>query len=181
MTTRQIKTVFILVLGLCVLAMVFSYTLFENLEVDVAVDWTMKYFALPILIVMIPICNFIYKRIILQHERKIYYNGIWAKLRSPFRIIILTSAMTGIFIGTTLSLILLTNAYFGERKTIKLHAKIVDYHTLTYKRLTRHYIKIQDQQLDRTIELKVQRPYKVGQTFNKTMLIGKWGLLYSEK
>lgn len=72
MTTRQIKTVFILVLGLCVLAMVFSYTLFENLEVDVAVDWTMKYFALPILIVMIPICNFIYKRIILQHERKIY-------------------------------------------------------------------------------------------------------------
>jgi hypothetical protein len=89
--------------------------------------------------------------------------------------------MTGIFIGTTLSLIILTNAYIGDSKTINLNAKIVDYYTLRNKGRNRHYIKIQDPQLDRIIDLKVQGPYQIGQTFNKTMQIGKWGLLYSEK
>jgi hypothetical protein len=89
--------------------------------------------------------------------------------------------MTGIFIGTTLSIIILTNAYIGDSRTINLKAKIVDYYTLTSKGRTRHYIKIQDQQIDRIIDLKVQGSYQVGQTFNKTMQIGKWGLLYSKK
>jgi len=89
--------------------------------------------------------------------------------------------MTGIFIGTTLSLIILTNAYIGSSRTINLNAKIVDYYTLTSKGRTKHYIKIQDQQLERIIDLKVQEPYQVGQSFNRTMKIGKWGLLYSEK
>lgn len=89
--------------------------------------------------------------------------------------------MTGIFIATTLSIIILTNAYIGDSKTINLNAKIVDYYITRSKGRTRHYIKIEDQQLDRIIELKVQRPYNVGQTFNKTMQIGHWGLLYSNK
>jgi hypothetical protein len=89
--------------------------------------------------------------------------------------------MTGIFIGTTLSMINLTNAYIGNSRTINLNAKIVDYYTLTSKGRTKHYIKIQDQQLHRVIELKVQGKYRVGKTFKKTMKIGKWGLLYSEK
>jgi hypothetical protein len=93
----------------------------------------------------------------------------------------LTLGMTIIFIGTTLSMIILTNDYIGDSNTINLNAKIVDYYTLKNKGRTRHYIKIQDQQLDRIIDLKVQGPYQVGQTFNKTMQIGKWGLLYSEK
>jgi hypothetical protein len=142
----------------------------------------MKYFALPILIVMTPSCYFIYQKIIRQHEKKEYKSKVFTQLRTVFRIFILTLAMTGIFIGTTLSMIILTNAYIGDSKTIKLNAKIVDYYTLTNnKGRIIHYIKIQDPQLDRIIDLKVQGPYQVGQTFNKTMQIGKWGLLYSEK
>ncbi|MFN7910662.1 MAG: hypothetical protein ACK5QC_02490 [Bacteroidota bacterium] len=89
--------------------------------------------------------------------------------------------MTGIFFATTLSLIILTNAYLGDSKTININATIVDYYIMKSRGRTRHYIKIQDQQLDRIIELKVQGPYKVGEVFNKTMQIGKWGLIYSEK
>jgi hypothetical protein len=89
--------------------------------------------------------------------------------------------MTGIFFAATLSIIILTNAYMGEIRKINLNATIVDYYTSTSRGQTRHYIKIQDQQLDRIIELKVQSPYQIGETFEKTMKIGKWGLLYSEK
>jgi hypothetical protein len=141
----------------------------------------MKYFALPILIVMAPSCYFIYLRFIRQYEKKVQKKAIWTQLRSIFRVFILTLAMTVIFIGTTLSLIILTNAYVGDSKTINLKARIVDYYTLTSKGRTRHYVKIQDRQLDRIIDLKVQGPYQVGQTFNETMQIEKWGLLYSEK
>ena len=181
MTTRQFQTIFYIIIGLCILTIVLSFTSFDFIEVDTATSWTMKYFALPILIVMSPSCYFIYLRFIRQHEKKEYKSKIWTQLRTVFRMFILTLAMTGIFIGTTLSMIILTNAYIGNSRTINLNAKIVNYYTLTSKGRTRHYIKIQDQQLARIIDLKVQGQYQVGQTFNKTMKIGKWGLLYSEK
>ena len=181
MTTRQFQAIFFTIIGLCILTIVLSYTSFDFIEVDTAISWTMKYFALPILIVMIPSCYFIYFRFIRQHEIKVYKKAIWTQLRSIFGIFILTLAMTAILIGTTLSLIILSNAYSGDSKTINLNATIVDYYTLTNKRRTRHYIKIQDQQLDRIVDIKVQGPYQVGQIFTKTMQIGKWGLLYSEK
>lgn len=181
MTTRQFQAIFYVIIGLCILTIVLSFTSFDFMEVDTATNWTMKYFALPIFILMIPGCYFIYSRFILQHERKEYKSKIRTQLKTVFKISILTLAMTGIFIGTTLSLILLTNAYTGDSRTINLNAKIVEYYTLTSKGRTRHYIKIQDEQLDRIIDLKVQGPYHVGQTFNKTMQIGKWGLLYTEK
>lgn len=181
MTTRQFQIIFFAILGLCILTIILSFTSFDFIEVDTATSWTMKYFALPILVVMTPSCYFIYLRFIRQHETKEYISKIWTQLRTIFRIFILTLAMTGIFIGTTLSIIILTNAYYGDSKTINLNAKIVDYYILRRKGRTRHYIKIQDHQLDKIIDLKVQGPYQVGQIFNKTMKIGKWGLLYSEK
>jgi len=93
----------------------------------------------------------------------------------------MTLAMTGIFFATTLSIIILTNAYFGDSKTINIHATIVDYYTSISRGRIRYYIKIKDPQLNRTIDLKVDRPYQTGQTFNKTMQIGHWGLLYAKK
>ena len=181
MTTRQFQTLFYVIIGLCILTIVIPFTSFDFIELDTAVGWTMKYFAFPIFIVMTPSCYFIYLRFIRQHETKEYKSKAWEQLRTIFRIFILTFAMTAIFIGTTLSIIILTNAYIGDSKTINLNAKIVDYYTLKNKGQKRHYIKIQDSQLDRIIDLKVQGPYQVGQSFNKTMQIGKWGLLYSEK
>src|SRR4051812_18752425 len=99
----------------------------------------MKYFALPILVVMTSSCYFIYLRFIRQHETKEYKSKIWTRLRTTFRIFILSLCMTGIFIGTTLSLIILTNAYIGDSKTINLKARIIYYYTLTSKGRIRHY------------------------------------------
>jgi hypothetical protein len=151
MTTRQFKAVIYILIGLCILSIVISFASFDFIEVDTAISWTMKYFALPILILITPSCYFIYYKLIRQHEKKEYNSKVWTQLRTIFRIFIMTLAMTGIFIGTTLSIIILTNAYLGDSTTINLNAKIIDYYTLTSKGRTRHYIKIQDQQLERII------------------------------
>ncbi len=181
MTIRKFQAVFYSVLGLCILIIVTAFTSFDFIEVDTAVNRTMRYFAVPILIAMTPVCYFVYLRFLRQHEKKAYKSQVWTRVRTVFRIFIMTLAMTGIFIATTLSIMILTNAYFGDSKTINLNAKVVDYYTSISKGSTRHYIKIQDQQLDRIIEMKVDRAYQVGQVFNRSMQVGQWGLLYANE
>lgn len=181
MTTKQFQASFYIVIGLCISTIVLSFISFDFIEIDTAVNWTMKYFALPILIVTASSCYFIYLNFIKRHEKKEYRNKIWSQTRTIFRVFSLTLGMTIIFIATSLSMIILTNAYLNDNKTINLNAKILDYYTSTGKGGTRHYIKIQDQRLDRIINLKVEHPYQVGKVFSKTMKIGRWGLLYSEK
>ena len=181
LTQQSFKTIFYIVLGLCILTIILSATSFDFVEVDTAISWTMKYFALPILLIMIPTCYFIYLKFIIQHETKKYKSKVWTNLRTTFRIFILTIAMTGIFIGTTLSLIILTNAYLGDSKQINLNAKIVDYYTTRNKGRTKFHIKIQDVQIDRIVELQVDKPYIIGEQFSKPMNIGEWGLLYSRE
>lgn len=162
------------------MTIVLSFILFDFIEVETATNWTIKYFAIPILFIMMPSCYIIYIKFIRQHE-KLNKSNFWTQLRTIFRVFALTLAMTGMFIGTTLSLIILTNAYIGESRIILLNAKIVDYYTLKSKGRTKHYIKIQDKQINRIIDLKVPVKYNVGQTFKKQMKIGKWGLIYSMK
>jgi hypothetical protein len=160
--------------------MTLAFTSFEFVEVNTATNWTMKYFALPILIFMVPTSCVIYLSFIRQLETKEYKSKIWTQLRTIFRIFILTLALSGIFIATTLSMIILTNAHMGKSRTINLNAKIVDYYILKRKGLIKHHIKIKDKQLNRIIDLQVEEPYHIGQKFNKTLQIGKWGLLYSK-
>lgn len=159
--------------------MVMPFTSFEFIETDLASEWTRRYFIFPILLVLAPMSYFIYLKLLKQHEGKRYKSKTWTNLRSAFRIFILTLGLTGIFYGTTLSLILLTNAT-GDIKTINLHATVIEYHTTRNRGRLSHYIKIQDENLNRIVELKVHRPFQVGQQFDKVMKIGQWGLLYSE-
>lgn len=181
MIARQFTLFFYVLIVLCILTMIVSFTFFDFIEVGTATKWTMKYFALPILVVAIPTCSYMYLSFIRQHEKRTFESRIWNQFRTISRIFILTVVLTFILIGTTLSLILLTNAFLGENKTINLNAKILDYYTLNNNQgRTRHYIKIYDKQLDRIIELKVQGRYEIGQAFKKTMKIGNWGLLFSE-
>lgn len=184
MTTNQFQAIFYLILGLCIMTVVASFTSFDFIELNAATNWTMNYFAWPILIAMTPTCSFIYLKFLRQYETKDYKSDILVKMRTVFRVIILTLGMTFILSLTSFSLIILTNGYLGESKTITLNAPVIGYRITgegLRRGITKHYIKIKDQQLDRTIELKVDRAYQVGESFNKTMKIGKWGLLYSEK
>ena len=77
-------------------------------------------------------------------------------------------------------MIILTNAYLDDNDTININGKIVDSRTLKTKKGPEYYIKFQDSQFDRVIEIQVDKPYPKGGIFNKTMKIGKWGLLYAE-
>ena len=70
MTTRQFQTVFYIIIGLCILTIVIAFKSFEFMEVDIAVSWTIKYFALPILIIIAPCCHFIYLKFLKQQEAK---------------------------------------------------------------------------------------------------------------
>ena len=180
MTKQRFLTIFYLIIGFCVLIIIGSYTAFSITEVGPAVDWTMKYFALPILILTTPICWYMYMKYIWEHGTIKYKLKIWTTLRTGFNIAVLSLSMTLIFIGTMLSLIILSNAYIGESKTINLNGEIIDYSTSTSKGRTRHYIKIQDPQFDRIIELKVFHRYEVGRQFNQNIEVGNWGLLYSK-
>lgn len=179
MSIGRFQAIFYAVLGICILTIIVSFNSFEFIEVDIATGWTIEYFALPILIATAPACYFIYLRFLRYHETKEYESEFWTRMRTAFRILILTLAMSAIFFATTLSLIILTNAYFDDTKPITLNAEIVDYYSRTSKGRTRHYIKIMDKQLDRVVELKVDKPYRVGDLFSRTMNIGYWGLLYS--
>ncbi len=179
-TIGQFKAIFYVVLGLCILTIIVGFTSFDFVETDLATDWTMKYFALPILIIMVPTSYLIYSKFLIQHEGKKYKSKTWTNLRTIFRIVILTFALTGIFFATTLSLILLSNSS-GDNRTINLNAVIVGYYSTSNKGRINHYIKIQDPQLERVVELKVHRQFEIGQPFTKSMKIGKWGLLYSEQ
>lgn len=178
---NKFKIIFFTLLTLCILTVITAFNSFDFIETNLAHDMTMKYYSLPILIVMLPVCSIIYLKFLVQHEGKKYKKKLWTNIRTVFRIIVLTLSLTIVLYSTTLSIIILTNASLSGNKTIVLNAKIVDYYTMKSSGTTRHYIKIQDPKLNRTVQLKVNKPYVVGQIFIKKMNIGYWGLLYVEK
>jgi hypothetical protein len=178
MTKFQI--IFFSALGLCILTIILAFASFDFIETDTAADWTTNYFALPIFLVTAPTSFFVYLKFLQQHEAKEYKSKSLTKARTAFRILMLSLGITGILFATTLSTIILTNDT-GDVKSINLNAKIIDYHTTRNRGRTSHYIKIQDDQLRGIVELKVDRPFQIGQSFIKSMKIGRWGLLYSEK
>jgi hypothetical protein len=179
-TTRRFRNVFLTIIGLCILTMIVSEKSFDLVEADTARGWTIKYFALPIFIVMILCCSYFYIKFIKEHESKVHKKKIWNQLRAIFTILMLTIGLAAILTLTTHSLILLSNAYMGDHRTIYLKATIVDYYTTKNKGRTHHYIRIQEAQLDKIITFEVEKPYEIGQPFDKTMQIGKWELLYSQ-
>lgn len=181
MTEKKAHVIFYLILGVCLLVIVLPFTLFAFVEVEPAVDWTLRYCALPTFIATIPVCSYAYIRFIQQFERKNLKSKIWIQLRTVLRIFTLIVAMTMIFIGTTLSLIVLTNASIGTSQKIHLNATIVNYHTSKNKGRMHQYIKIKDPQLKRIIELKVHEKYQVGDTLKKTVYLGRWGLVYAKR
>lgn len=176
---RQFKIFFYLVIGLSVFIMILPTFLLEFTEFSPAIKWTVNFFVLPILIVMIPSCSFIYLKFIKQHETKNYTTQMQTTLRSIFRIFFMTLGMTFIFSGTVVSFIILSNAYFQGSKSIDISGKVIDYSLGS--RNNKHYVEIKDNQFERIIKLQVQQQYEIGQNFEKRMYIGKWGLLFLKK
>lgn len=68
----------------------------------------------------------------------------------------------------------------GEQKTINLQGSVIKTHASTRTIRTQYFITIKAEQLNRTIDLHVARPYAIGETYSEKMKIGYWGLLYSD-
>lgn len=174
------KKLFLTVISLCILLIIWSRISIGLIETDLAYSWTIRYFVLPISIISAFISYFTYFRTIRQFEKKEYRSLFLTQLRAIFRVITLTAGLTLIFSFTSSSLIVLTNTYFGEQKTIKVQGSVIKTDVSTRKFRTHYFITIKAEQFNRTIDLQVGRPYTIGEPFSQKMKIGYWGLLYSD-
>ena len=174
------KKLFLTVISLCILLIIWSRISIGLIETDLAYSWTIRYFVLPISIISAFISYFTYFRTIRQFEKKEYRSLFLTQLRSIFRVITLTAGLTLIFSFTSSSLIVLTNTYLGEQKTINVQGSVIKTDASTRKFRAHYFVTIKAKQLNRTIDLQVDRPYTIGEPFTKKMKIGYWGLLYSD-
>ena len=180
-STRQFQLVFHLILAFCILVMVLGATTFDFFEFEPALDLTVRYFALPVTVAMIPFSILLYLKYIIHAETKVYKKKHWIWLRTSFRVLTLVVSMSLILLGTCLSAIILTNAYLGNSKLVHVKGTIREYECRTTKGRVHHHIKVDDPHLGRTIKFEVSQPYVEGELFEKQMTIGKWGLLYSDE
>jgi hypothetical protein len=83
------------------------------------------------------------------------------------------------------SMILLTNAYGCETDLVRIIGKVVsnneDYHRSIFGTRVSYYLTISDMSLNRKVELEVpESDYrKIGDDYQRDVLIGRWGLLFT--
>jgi hypothetical protein len=101
-------------------------------------------------------------------------------LQDLFTTGLLTSIVSAILLGMTVSTIVTTNAYCGQSKEVRITAQVLDYSTNTTRwGRIRHRIKFINSYDQSMINLEVYRRYEIGEKFEKDMKIGIWGQLYS--
>jgi len=86
MKTLKFQAIFYSIIGLCIVIIILSFKSFDFIEANTAMAWTMKYFAIPIVVILIPISSFIYLNYLMQYEQKNYESKLKIKLRTLFRI-----------------------------------------------------------------------------------------------
>lgn len=178
MKMKRFNRVFYSIFGFCIFIMFLGFASFEIIEIDPATDWTLRYFPFPIVVVMFLLSNYIYTQFLIHVDTKYYASKFWIKLRTMFRILVLTFGLTIVSFGVTLSSILLTNAYFGNSK-ISVYSPVLEYHESRHKGILNRYVTIYVPQLKRKVELKVNKPFEEGELYEKQLYLGYWGLLYT--
>lgn len=178
MSTKHIRIAFLLFIGSGILLILITRFSFEMLETDPAVSWTLRYFAIPILIALIPLSSFLYLKTLIQLEPRQYRSQVIMRLRTIFRIFILTLSLTILLLFMTLSMILITNAAWGKNKSLVIHSEVIRSHSNTSRGHTRYYITFFEPRLGRSVHLEVNQQYDEGARFHQKMQVGYWGLLY---
>ena len=155
-----------------VISVVLAFSLFDNFDFYAAFGIAFKCFALPVLLYMIPVCYFSYNLFLSDA------NPGW-KDQKAFAIFFVTGGLSVLLIPAAAAFIILLNAWTGEPKTIYLNGTVASYYR-KYK-TNDYYVTVYDPQFKENIPYKVYRKYKVGDPFKKTMKIGSFGILYSER
>lgn len=149
-------------------------------ETHKALVTTTKYFLPIITFVAIPFVTKFYfkhiKQLNANHKFKTQTQEKWADF---FNCFLITLVVIATFFGMTFSTIITTNT-LGNSQTILVQEKVQDYYTNTDKYgKTRLYIKFLNPVDKKVVTLEVYRQYNIGDTFEKEMKIGRWGILYS--
>ena len=173
------KFTFNAILLLCVIITVWSFKAFDFVEVDRAVDWVIRFFALPIYLILLPSIALMYFKFIRQFETRNYVSKFWTRARSVFRVFILSLGLSFILMVTTLSIILLTNAYTGSIRETDLKAIVVNYEKSKDFRVNKRYITVKDISTGRIVDLTVKKQYATGDTIYMKLKEGRWGLLFA--
>ena len=171
--------VFYIFAGFIIAYPFFSIKYFETF---VALKMTLKFFLTPIVIFLLFFGPKFYYKKIKPLDKAIPKSKSKEKVRDTFSIIMATIFITMIFCGIAFSLIITTNKFLGKSKIVKVREPVKKYelYITKYGRL-RHYIDFKNPRTNNTIHLEVYRRYNVGETFEKEMNYGFWGILYSSE
>ena len=172
--------VILILLGICNILFFSLIRIYNFIEVGITLTWTFKYFALAIFCAVTVVCFYVYSRFSTKSA------GLH-RVRVRVAILFVSLMFSMFFSLVTPFIIVISNIFLGSNTLVQIDGKVIDSNKVLSSRkkfyfVSRrsYYIKIQDKEFDRIIELKVPRPYQIGEPFCKTMNIGKWGLLYSK-
>ncbi len=177
---KRYLVVFLIILGIWAILFFSLIRIYNFIEVGITLTWTLKYFALAIFFVVTVVCFYVYSRFSTKTAGR-------QRVRVRVGILFLSLIFSMFFSLVTPFIIVISNIFLGSNTLVQIDGKVLDSNRALNSRkkfffMSRrsYYIKIQDKEFDRIIELKVPRSYRIGEPFCKTMNIGKWGLLYSK-
>lgn len=161
----------------CAVVIAYPFFTIKYFETHTAQKLVVKYFLLPIFIVLVIVGpKFYMKHSSLKGKKQLSKFGNFVLMA----VFILFS--TGIFYWMCFSLIITTNKWFDSSETVIIQERVTLYFTnITKNGTLRHYIQITDPKTKEKIDLEVYRKYDVGEFFEKEMHYGAWGILYSTK
>jgi len=182
MTLANFKIWIVIYFVICSIIGWYPFFSIKYFETHKALVTATKYFLPIITLVAIPVVTKFYfkhlKQLNANYKFKSLIKEKWADFTNCF---LITLVVVATFFAMTFSTIITTNAYTGGSVSILLHENVQDHYTSTDKYgKTRRYIKFLNPVDKKVITLEVYRQYNVGDTFEKEMKIGRWGILYSQ-
>lgn len=179
MKGKAILICYIFLVLICTISM-FMTADYQFIQVDTAMDFTIKYFALPIIILTIPSSYIIYYYFQNKSKTNHYYqqkNKHDAK--SIFRVSFMSITISGVLIVGTSSIVLLSNEFLSQNETVCLDSKIIDSFSIKSKGSKRFYISVQDKNSNKILKFKVKNQnFQIGQELKVNLKVGKWGIIY---
>jgi len=163
---------------ICMLTSLYAFSRYVVRESETSLLFSFKYFAIPSLVILTPLCFIFYRSVILPGE--VYINHGFKRTIKIIQSVILISLGLCFFVLVTLHAVrLITNEYLGY-KTVFLKARVVRSYKTTHHGNESYYVILQDK-LGKETKLAVEKLYKNGTVFNGSFKLGYWGILYRTK
>lgn len=176
------KSKVILFYVICAFIIGYPFFAIDYFETATALRITSKFLLTPIVLCLLVFGPKFYYRKVKPLDNNIPKNKFREKARDVISIIMMMICSTGIFFGIAFSLIITTNKFFGNSEIVKVKETVEKYEPyITKNGRLRHYIDFRNPKTQKIIHLEVYRNYYVGEIFEKEMIYGSWGILYSTK